>query len=204
MLQDNSTTQETRYISVAESAKYIRQALKENFPGIKFSVKSHNYAGGGHVNVHWTDGPTSDAVDRVCSAFEGSSFDGMIDLKSYYDTELNGEKVHFGNDGTSTNRSHSVEFVTAIARAYCERYHCPMPMIALSGKDAYIADRNYSDRGDYREQIVEKIYHTDASKLDNIFEEEDAREAEYQAWCAEQEAAKVAQQDTPETHQDEP
>lgn len=40
----------TKYISVTETAKLIRQTLKENFKCIKFSVRSRNYAGGASID----------------------------------------------------------------------------------------------------------------------------------------------------------
>lgn len=71
----------TRYISCADTAKLIRAQLKAKFPGVKFSVKSHVYAGGASINVKWTDGPTSALVDAVVKPYASSGFDGMIDMK---------------------------------------------------------------------------------------------------------------------------
>lgn len=70
-----------RYLSAAETAKLVRQALKREFPGVKFSVRSKTYSGGASIDVSWVDGPTSREVDRVVGVFAGSDFDGMIDLK---------------------------------------------------------------------------------------------------------------------------
>lgn len=69
-----------RYLSVAETAKMVRAALKREFPGQKFSVRSHSYSGGAAIRVHWTDGPRASDVQAVTSMFEGARFDGMIDL----------------------------------------------------------------------------------------------------------------------------
>jgi hypothetical protein len=74
---------EKRYLSCAETAKLIRTALKKNFPGIKFSVRSNTYAGGASIDVGWTDGPTGKEVDAVVKLFEGGRFDGMIDMAFY-------------------------------------------------------------------------------------------------------------------------
>ena len=71
---------QTHYIAVAETAKLIRNALKRAFPGVTFSVKSKNYAGGCSVDVRWTDGPTTAEVEAVAQMFQGRRFDGMIDL----------------------------------------------------------------------------------------------------------------------------
>lgn len=71
----------TRYLSCAETAKLIRTQLKGKFPGIKFGVKSHVYAGGASIRIDWVDGPTQDMVNAVVKPFAGSGFDGMIDMK---------------------------------------------------------------------------------------------------------------------------
>lgn len=55
----------TRYIPVADCAKIVRKALKENFTLEKFSVRSKSFAGGASIDIEWTDGPTSKAVDAV-------------------------------------------------------------------------------------------------------------------------------------------
>jgi hypothetical protein len=71
------------YLTVAETAKLVRAALKREFPGVKFSVRSSSYAGGAAIDVTWTDGPQDDAVKAVTGRYSGADFDGMIDLKTY-------------------------------------------------------------------------------------------------------------------------
>lgn len=41
----------TKYLSCAETAKLIRQALKEAFPDMKFGVRSKTYSGGASIDV---------------------------------------------------------------------------------------------------------------------------------------------------------
>lgn len=71
-----------RHLSVTETAKIVRKELKREFPGVKFSVRSKSYAGGASIDVSWTDGPIGRDVQPLLHRFEGSHFDGMIDLKS--------------------------------------------------------------------------------------------------------------------------
>lgn len=73
------------HLSCAETAKLVRKALKLAFPGQKFSVRSDSYAGGASIAVHWTDGPTTQQVDKVIQVYAGADFDGMIDLKTHND-----------------------------------------------------------------------------------------------------------------------
>ena len=82
-----------KYISVVDTAKLIRAALKESFAGVKFSVKSSSYAGGASINISYVDGPTSKQVEYVISVFEGSYFDGMQDYKGQNYANLDGEEV---------------------------------------------------------------------------------------------------------------
>lgn len=97
----------SKYISTTETAKLIRKSLKEAFPGVKFSVCSHKYAGGSSINVRWTDGPTTEQVDEIVNRFEGSYFDGSIDYKGSRYAMLNGEQVHFSVDFIFTSRGNS-------------------------------------------------------------------------------------------------
>lgn len=78
----------TTYLSCAETAKLVRAALKRSFPGVKFSVRSSVYAGGASIDVNWTDGPCSKAVEPVATQFKGGNFDGMIDLKTNHSSWL--------------------------------------------------------------------------------------------------------------------
>jgi len=82
-----TSTETKAYLSCAETAKLLRAALKKQFPTVKFSVRSKTYSGGASITVGYTDGPTVKAVRQVTERFNGASFDGMIDLKSY--------KAHF-------------------------------------------------------------------------------------------------------------
>lgn len=105
----------SRRIDTAEVAKLIRADLKRGFPDYKFSVRSRRYAGGSSIDVEWRDGPTEKQVESLVGKYKGSTFDGMIDLRSYHDSDLNGESVHFGNGHLFCKRSYSPEFLKAAA-----------------------------------------------------------------------------------------
>lgn len=103
----------TTYLTAAETAKLVRKALKSNFPGVRFSVRSDTYSGGASIRVAWIDGPTEKAVDAACSPYVGADFDGMIDLKTHRDPVLLGDEdgnlrsVSFGADFIFTERRYS-------------------------------------------------------------------------------------------------
>lgn len=151
---------ETRYIRTTEVAKLIRKELKTSFPGYKFSVRSRSYAGGSSIDVSWTDGPTTNAVDAIIGHYHGATFDGMIDLKSHHDTVITtddgAETVHFANDFLFTTRSLTPAFVAQVIEAYAQPVApkeqcdlCGMPAVGyfanvkkmLCERDSYAAAR---------------------------------------------------------------
>jgi len=130
-----------QYFSCAETAKMVRAALKESFPGVKFSVKSSVYSGGASINIRYTDGPTYDQVKLVAGMFEGAYFDGMTDYKGSNYGSLDGEEVRFGADFIFINREFSAEFLTTQVAAACVYFGYAMPEVTDGVYGAYIADR---------------------------------------------------------------
>lgn len=129
------------YLSCAETAKLIRAALKESFPGVKFSVRSSVYSGGASININYVDGPTYEQVKAVAGMFEGSYFDGMTDYKGSNYGALDGKEVRFGADFVFVNRSFSVAVLAAAVENACKYYGYAVPAIEDSYFGARIADR---------------------------------------------------------------
>jgi hypothetical protein len=102
-----------KYLSCAETAKLVRVALKEAFPGIKFGVRSSTYSMGASMSVSWVDGPNSAQVEAVTRCFTGSYFDGSIDYKGSVYHMLNGEPVSFGADFIHCTRAYSESMIQA-------------------------------------------------------------------------------------------
>ena len=195
---NTTETKSPRYLTCAETAKELRKALKAEFPGIKFSVRSSNYAGGASIRVEWSNGPTEKSVRTITNKFEGATFDSSIDLKSYHISELDGETVRFGADFIGTTRNLSVDFLTNIAAQYCNRYNEQMPEIKAWGSDnkAYI-EQNYSDHWHPSNQIMRKAQETNEQDLGNLFAKEDAEIAEWEQHKATKEAEKAAEIEAP-------
>lgn len=103
----------TKRISVTDSAKLIRQSLKEAFPGTKFSVRSDK---GGSltsaVRVSWTDGPTYKQVDAVINIFHSSNFT----------FDIEGNRVRFFSDIILLNREFSDEMIEAAIEATLNKW----------------------------------------------------------------------------------
>jgi predicted DNA-binding WGR domain protein/predicted RNA methylase len=96
-----------RSISLTDTAKLIREALKEKFPDCKFSVRSKSYSGGSSIDVSWEDGPTAKEVEAIVDPFQGASFDGQQDLKTYHTSHYKGEEVSWGADYVFCHRNYS-------------------------------------------------------------------------------------------------
>lgn len=112
-----------RYLSVTETAKLLRAALKKAFPGVKFSVRSSSYAGGASIDVSYVDGPFEPAVKATTDLYSGATFDGMIDLKSHHDSLVTFEgdelptRVSFGADFIFVHRDVSPAYLEQLSRA---------------------------------------------------------------------------------------
>lgn len=95
-----------RYVSATDTAKLVRKALKREFGGVKFSVRTDKYAGGASLRVGWTDGPAAPDVERVVGVYAGKGFDGSIDLAYAYSAwlEPDGSVVLAESSGTEGSK----------------------------------------------------------------------------------------------------
>lgn len=94
---------EKTYITLKETAKLARIALKKNFPGVKFSVRSESFANGSAIRISYTDGPLQSAVEKVVNCYAYGGFDGMIDLSftvNHWLNEKTGEVVNASSGGS--------------------------------------------------------------------------------------------------------
>lgn len=101
----------TIYEAAKDTAKKIRKALKKEFPGVKFSVKSSTYSMGSSVDINYVDGPAQKDVQAVADRYQSASFDGMIDMETlhgYKDPEDG--KIYSGAKYIFANRSLSPEY----------------------------------------------------------------------------------------------
>jgi hypothetical protein len=137
----------TTYLSCADTAKLVRAALKETFPGVKFSVKSSVYAGGASINIAYIDGPSAAQVEAVAKAFQGAYFDGMTDYKGSNYNTLDGQAVRFGADFVFVNRKFTAPILTSIANEVCRRFGFANEVVIVdNGFGAYI--NKISDNAD--------------------------------------------------------
>jgi hypothetical protein len=87
----------------------IRAMLKNEFPGIKFSVVHPHY---GTVNIRWTDGPTTEQVSKLEKLFQDHHSDETGDYWDYKGGNFN--DLFGGMSFVFCNRDMSKETETAI------------------------------------------------------------------------------------------
>lgn len=102
-----------RTLDVKELAALVRKALKQSFPGVKFSVRSSRYSMGSSVYVSWTDGPTYSQVSEVIDHFNDVDGTRMDDSEIMRCNALDGVPVRFGSY-VSASRDHSDAFVAGV------------------------------------------------------------------------------------------
>lgn len=154
----------TIYVSLKDTNALIRKALAEAFPGVKFSVVGKSYSMGASTTVRWLDGPTPKQVEKVAKQFEGSTFDGMIDLKSsVYHTDEQGNQYHYGADYVHCTREYSDEFSLAMAQKVADYFDLPVPAM---GKYGFEAGETIGNKGwnrstwtNMRDEIGTWLYH---------------------------------------------
>jgi hypothetical protein len=165
------------YVSTTDTAKLIRADLKATFPAIKFSVRSNSYANGSSIDVRWTDGPTGETVNAAIRKYEGASFDGMTDMKSYVDhTDEQGNQIHYGADYVFCRRDYSEGFLRqmmAHVTAYWYWNEDPQYEIipATKWSSAYVRTNNRNARcGDQwaNDWFHRQCWHTSAEQLQEM------------------------------------
>jgi hypothetical protein len=111
---------ERRHTRAAQVAAKIRPALQAAYPGVIFAVKSRTYAGGDAVDVDWTDGPTTEAVDRLLYRYESGHFDAMQDCY-IIDHDREQVTVHY----VQTHRRFSQAVYAAQRAKTCHMFDIP-------------------------------------------------------------------------------
>jgi len=71
----------------ALTAKIIKKRLSTLYPRVKFSVTSSVFSMGDSVDIRWTDGPMTDAVNAITSQYQHGNFDSMEDIYNYKDID---------------------------------------------------------------------------------------------------------------------
>jgi hypothetical protein len=65
--------------TAALCAKAIREEMKKEYPGQKFTVQCSNFSVGNSVHVRWRGGPWVEDVHKILEKYRAGHFDGMSD-----------------------------------------------------------------------------------------------------------------------------
>jgi DNA-binding CsgD family transcriptional regulator len=106
----------SRRLDAKELAALVRKALKQSFPGVKFSVRTDRYSMGSSVNVSWTDGPTSNQVDEILDIYRDVDGTRNDDTEIMRCNALDGEPVRFGSY-VFGHRQHSDTFIASVKKS---------------------------------------------------------------------------------------
>ena len=141
-----------KYDSRTKGSKNLRRELKDLFPKTKFSVRSRSFSGGDSIDVSWTDGPTTEAVEKISGKYQQGNFNGMEDIYEYSKTNV-WPDVFGGAKYVMTNRSYSNEaYLQAVAEIEKE-WGITLKVSYTSSNSAYISnedDKNVDDAGNAR------------------------------------------------------
>lgn len=136
MSNDSALRFERINYTVTETGKAIRKALREAFPGVKFSLRGSRGTGYGWFSLSWTDGPTTSQADAITNGFRSSYFDGMTDsthqipATMYADPDGVIREHDYSCHGVNSERTYSPE-----AKVWAVSY-----MEAHGGPEAFCAD----------------------------------------------------------------
>jgi len=140
-----------KYDSLTKGSKNLRRELKDAFPETKFSVRSSSFSGGDDINVNWTDGPTTEEVEKISGKYQQGNFNGMEDIYEYSGSVW--PNVFGGAKYVMTSRSSSNEaYLQAVAEVERE-WGIKLKVSYTSFNSAYIAnedDKNVDDASNAR------------------------------------------------------
>ena len=143
----------------AQASQRIKNILKKEYPDIKFSVKSSNYANGSSVNVSWSDGIPEKELDAFLNQFQYGHFDGMIDLYKYSNTkDMPQAKFVFGK------RTVSKEKREIISKQLAELMNIENSDMAVIPKEFMVNIRGYAYEGPLSALVYQIAIDFDFSK----------------------------------------
>lgn len=109
------------WLPAKDVAKIARKVLKKTFPDVKFSVRTHTYAGGASIDVSWWDGPRAQDVERHVKHLQSVSHMDITDLVHHKNSVHEGKDFHSGANYIFCKRLHSKAFLERITKQVIHR-----------------------------------------------------------------------------------
>ncbi|MFG2961416.1 LPD29 domain-containing protein [Streptomyces sp. NPDC048291] len=142
------------YIDTKHVAAELRNRLRAEFPGVKFSVRKGAGTASAWISVHWTDGPCTADVEELTRPMQGAQFNGMEDRYESTDNTVTvtvkGRKVTGKPlvDGINTHRGVSDDALKAAAVLWSEAHDGTEPptgsMLAACVVDGHVIQENWA------------------------------------------------------------
>ena len=143
---------DTKYLSCADTAKYVRKALAKSFPHDRFSVRSERRT----IRVNWDDGPRREEVEPIAKAYASGGFDGMIDMaysRSHYLRSDGSVYVHH-DEGTQA----SIGYAPPVDNRELEKHMPDDVQVVRFGADFVFCNRHISDFDNLIKSATEWLY----------------------------------------------
>jgi hypothetical protein len=109
------------WFDATDVAKIARKILKENYPDVKFSVRTRKYAGGASIDVDWWDGPLQKEVDALVKHLQSARHMDISDYVHHKRSIHDGTAFSSGANYIFPKRKHSKAFIEFCAKAVIER-----------------------------------------------------------------------------------
>ncbi|WP_199790285.1 LPD29 domain-containing protein [Streptomyces canus] len=152
------------YIETKHVAAELRNRLKAEFPGVKFSVRKGTGTASAWISVHWTDGPSAADVDELTRPMQGAQFNGQEDrYESTGNTvtvTVNGRKVTGKPlvDGINTHQAISDDALKAAAALWSKAHDGTEPpadgMLGACVINSHVIQENWAPQQMWRSPMT--------------------------------------------------
>jgi len=136
----------------AATAKAIRERLKKEFPGVKFSVKAETFSMGDSVDIYWTDGPRTQDVDAITRQYQKGYFDGMTDCYEY--RPIDPALGYPGAKFVHCHRAITPEYAQALIRRWEETKGYQYNRYDIYGREKTMYEIVFEIERDYPELVL--------------------------------------------------
>lgn len=141
----------------ATAAYRIKEELKEKFPDTKFTTRSKVYSGGDSVDIEWTNGPTTEQVEKYTSKYQEGHFDGMIDLYEYSNTNKDIPQAKYVFTRREVTDEWKIKAAQAAHELYGELNNLPKPETKEDLSRGFTFAQQYMNWHDVSYRILQKI-----------------------------------------------
>ncbi|TDU67824.1 DUF3560 domain-containing protein [Streptomyces sp. KS 21] len=142
----------TQYVATKNVSAELRRRLKAEFPGAKFSVRTGTGTGSAWISVSWTDGPDTEAVNRIAAPLHGAHWDGQTETYVQTNNEVtvtvDGKQITGKPlvDGINTHRDFSDDVLAEAKALWSAAFDGADPDAADALRDtAYVCGKYLPD-----------------------------------------------------------